>query len=454
MQYDVFICYSRKDTAVADRICQTFDAAGISYFIDRQGITGGMEFPKVLAPAIKNSEVFLLLASENAYSSPFTNREILFAFNKKKGEKLLPYIIDDSTLPDDMEFIFASTNWRTLREHPIEPVLVDDVLRLLGRERQQSSPTTSSDNTNVETITTTDDADSNSNPASDVPVWMEADKDTVANTDDADGNSNPASGAPVMMEGEGNTIANTDCADCNSKPASNVPVWMEGDTLVCVADGEEYRCKMVYVEGGTYMMGATAEQGKDAYDNEKPAHSVTVDGFYIGQTQVTQALWKVVMGRNPSYGKGNMKPVQDVSYYDCQEFVGKLNALTGRTFRLPTEEEWEFAARGGNNSQGYKYSGGNDLEAVAWYFGNGGGKVPPVGRAQANELGLYDMSGNVKEWCSSLWCRDYNSPRSGSKRVVRGGGWLNRARRCRVSSRNNSSPDTRLNDIGLRLVLQ
>ena len=144
MTYDVFISYSRKDTAVADRICAAFDRAGISYFIDRQGIAGGMEFPKILAPAIKESEVFLLLASENAYQSPFTTREILYAFNKKRGEKMLPYIIDGSVLPDDVEFVFSSTNWRTMREHPIDPVLVDDVLRLLGRPRRTQATSSSS----------------------------------------------------------------------------------------------------------------------------------------------------------------------------------------------------------------------------------------------------------------------------------------------------------------------
>ena len=135
MRYDVFISYSRKDTAIADQICAAFDKAGISYFIDRQSIGGGMEFPKVLAPAIRDSEVFLFLASANAYDSPFTNREILYAFNKKRGEKMLPYIIDSNPLPDDLEFVFASTNWRVQREHPIDTVLVDDVLRLLGRQR-------------------------------------------------------------------------------------------------------------------------------------------------------------------------------------------------------------------------------------------------------------------------------------------------------------------------------
>ena len=133
MKYDVFISYSRKDTAIADQICAAFDKAGITYFIDRQGIGGGMEFPKALAPAIRESEVFLLLASQNAYDSAFTDREITFAFNKKRGEKMLPYIIDDAKFPEHLELIFSSNNWRQLKLHPIETVLINDILQLLGR---------------------------------------------------------------------------------------------------------------------------------------------------------------------------------------------------------------------------------------------------------------------------------------------------------------------------------
>ena len=135
MKYDVFISYSRKDTAIADQICAAFDKAGISYFIDRQGIGGGMEFPKVLANNILDSQIFLFIASKNSYESLFTDREITFAFNKKRGEKLLPYIIDDAPFPKHLELIFASNNWRRLAEHPIEPVLIDDVFRLLGKEK-------------------------------------------------------------------------------------------------------------------------------------------------------------------------------------------------------------------------------------------------------------------------------------------------------------------------------
>ena len=152
--------------------------------------------------------------------------------------------------------------------------------------------------------------------------------------------------------------------------------------------------KMVKVAGGTFQMGATSEQGSDAFDDEIP-----IPDYYIGQTEVTQELWEAVMGSNPSYFKGdNQRPVENVSWKDCQEFIEKLNRLTGKNFRLPTEAEWEYAARGGNKSRGYKYSGSDNPDAVAWYKDNSRGETHPVAQKQSNELGLYDMSGNVCEW--------------------------------------------------------
>ena len=135
---------------------------------------------------------------------------------------------------------------------------------------------------------------------------------------------------------------------------------------------------MVYVSGGTFTMGATSEQGSDAWDNEKPAHSVTLSGYYIGKYEVTQELWEAVMGSNPSYFKGDNLPVERVSWNDVQEFLRKLNAMTGKRYRLPTEAEWEFAARGGNSSRGYKYSGSNSLGSVAWYTDNSGNRTHAV----------------------------------------------------------------------------
>ena len=219
--------------------------------------------------------------------------------------------------------------------------------------------------------------------------------------------------------------------------------------------------EMVWVRGGTFRMGATSEQGSVAYSVEKPVHSVTLSSYYIGKTEVTQALWKEVMGSNPSYFKGDNLPVENVSWNDCQEFIRKLNALTGRNFRLPNEAEWEFACRGGNNSRGYKYSGSNYIDNVAWYSGNSGNKTHPVATKSPNELGIYDMSGNVYEWCSD-WYGDYSSgaqtnpkgPYDGSRRVNRGGGWYYYgAWCCRSSYRYGSGPVYRSSYLGLRLAL-
>ena len=214
------------------------------------------------------------------------------------------------------------------------------------------------------------------------------------------------------------------------------------------------------VKGGTFTMGATAEQRGDAYDNEKPAHRVTLRDYYIGKYEVTQEEWQAVMGTNPSDFKGNNNPVENVSWNDCQEFVKKLNQLTGLKFALPTEAQWEYAARGGNQSKGYKYSGSNNIGDVAWYKGNSGNKTHQVGTKQPNELGIYDMTGNVWEWCND-WYGDYRSsaqtnpvgPSSGSSRVLRGGGWGSNARGCRVSYRFNFNPSSRYYYYGFRVVL-
>ena len=218
--------------------------------------------------------------------------------------------------------------------------------------------------------------------------------------------------------------------------------------------------KMITIQGGTFTMGATSEQGSDADDDEKPKHSVTLSDYMIGETVVTQALWEAVMGSNPSKFKGSQIPIEEVSWDDCQMFIKKLNQLTDMQFRLPTEAEWEYAARGGQKSQGYKYAGSNILDNVAYYQDYTDWATHPVKQKKSNELGLYDMSGNVWEWCQD-WYGDYNSsvqtnpigPSSGRFRVLRGGSWRNLATSCRVANRNYSSPDYHNSGLGLRLAL-
>ena len=242
--------------------------------------------------------------------------------------------------------------------------------------------------------------------------------------------------------------------------------------------------EMVKVEGGTFTMGATAEQGSDYDSDELPTHQVTLSDYYIGKYEVTQQLWEYVMsysgtcadgssmsayasdvwlGSDPSssYGVGDYYPAYYVSYYDIVDiFLPRLNKITGRTYRLPTEAEWEFAARGGKQSKGYKYSGSDNIGDVAWYYENSGSKTHQVGTKEPNELGIYDMTGNVWEWCGD-WYGSYSSsaqtnptgPSSSFLRVLRGGSWSSYARSCRVSDRNYHYPSYRYDFDGFRVVL-
>ena len=271
---------------------------------------------------------------------------------------------------------------------------------------------------------------------------------------------------------------------------------MRKDEETFTVNGVSFTMKLV--EGGTFQMGATSEQGSEADSDEEPVHNVTLSSYYMGETEVTQALWKAVMGNNPSNFKGDNLPVEQVSWNDCQEFIRKLNQKTGKNFRLPTEAEWEYAARGGAKTS--LYNGENiiirgknnspNLDALAWYGGNCGrnytrgegcdvsngydisgwdekqysdskGGTHPVKKKQPNAYGLYDMLGNVWEWCNDWYGSDYygksssvnpQGPSSGSNRVLRGGSWNNRARNCRVSYRSYN-PGNKRNNYGFRLAL-
>ena len=244
---------------------------------------------------------------------------------------------------------------------------------------------------------------------------------------------------------------------------------------------------MMVLPSGTFYMGATEEQGSDATNNEKPAHRVKLSSFSIGVTEVTQELWQAVMGSNPSwfngtgvgesgpmhpdedYGVNLQRPVEMVSWEECQEFITKLNQMTGKTFRLPTEAEWEYAARGGN-SQGHKYAGSDYIDDVAWYYDNAvyyqGAPSPNYGTntvatKAANEFGLFDMTGNVQEFCQDWYDPNYytyspfenpTGPDSAYGHTVRGGAWNNRANICRVSYRNTTSPTDKQSNLGFRLA--
>jgi formylglycine-generating enzyme required for sulfatase activity len=230
--------------------------------------------------------------------------------------------------------------------------------------------------------------------------------------------------------------------------------------------------EMVPVEGGVFLMGG------GEYDRERPIHQVKVGSCYIGKYPVTQRLWQAVMGDNPSFFKGENRPVEMVSWNDAQNFFKVLNKIgsvqdflqnmagPGAGFRLPTEAEWEYAARGGTKSQGFQYAGSDKLAEVGWFFENSYGETKPVGLKQANELGLFDMSGNVWEWCWDWYDDQYyrkcageglvldpRGPAEGSTRVLRGGSFFYYPGLCRCTDRFSDHPDYRISSIGFRLAV-
>ena len=225
--------------------------------------------------------------------------------------------------------------------------------------------------------------------------------------------------------------------------------------------------EMVHVSGGTFTMGSNTSRGlKVNYDASQPEHQVSVSDFYIGRFEVTQAQWRAVMGESPSHFIGDSLPVEQVSWDDAQRRCAMLSQMTGYRFRLPTEAEWEYAARGGNLSKGYTFAGSNDREDCAWYCVNSGGRTHIVGQRQPNELGIYDMSGNVAEWCID-WMMPYTDmlgessdvlvnprgPRNGDSRVLRGGHYNSTSPGCTVYDRGWYLPTGRYEFYGLRLVM-
>lgn len=271
------------------------------------------------------------------------------------------------------------------------------------------------------------------------------------------------------------------CGNKEGIPSKDGSVVQSVESVVQIT-ANDISFNMIKVEGGTFTMGATSEQ-KNFDSDEKPTHQVTLSSYYIGETEVTQALWQAVMGntvhdqkdkRNNLYGEGDNYPMYYVSWDDIQDFICKLNEITKMNFRLPTEAEWEFAARGGNKSNHTMYCGSNELYKVSWYNLTSGRKVHPVKSKNANELGIYDMSGNVWEVCQD-WYNNYNSdaqknpsgPDSAVRRVWsnfhwfdiedsrvrRGGGFYDIPEECRLSNRGYVTPEKRLCDLGFRLAL-
>lgn len=417
---ELFISYKRTDKEKVFRLKDEIERqTGLSCWIDLEGIESDAQFANVIISAINKAQVFLFMYSRSHaeiadFDNDWTVREINFA--QKKGKRIVFLNIDGTPLTDWFELMFGT-------KQQVDATSDEMVVRL----------------------------------CKDLKKWISLPQSAQSNI---------------------------------SKPTSNLhPQSINNANKQFKVRGVNFN--MIFVEGGTFQMGATSEQGDYAGDDEKPAHSVTLSDYWIGETVVTQKLWKAVMGENPSNFKGSKLPVEWVSWDNCQKFVDKLNALTeesrplGTKFRLPTEAEWEYAARGGKYKEGYRYSGSDDIDQVAWYFENSrfynpdmkdkianifgvnrksGRCTHDVKTKEANALGIYDMSGNVSEWCEDYYDSDYYSNSlvinplnkygdSNSLRVKRGGSWRSGEKGCCVFNRMCDYPYSHSLWSGMRLVL-
>lgn len=376
-RYDVFMCYSNRDRNVASKLLNTLELFGLRVWFDLNEFSTGEDFARIMTDAINNSRILLYLGSVNSYSSSWTNKELMFAIEKRKI--IYPVLIDNTSMPSHIELLLCHLNWYDYGDAASKMNLFHDLQERIN------------DNSTID-----------------------------------------------EMSG------------------------IESLKIMAL----DYQIVMMRVEGGLFTMGATFQQGGDNED-EWIVHNVRLDSYYISQLTVTQRLWNTIMGTKESRlhntnDNNNSYPVVNVSWYECVEFIERLNALTGKEFRLPTEAEWEYAAKGGINGRmnGYKYSGSNNLHNVSWNAENSGGQVQKVAQKEPNELGIYDMSGNVWEWCSD-WYAPYfkgqadnpQGPDNGEKKVCRGGSWSTKGRDCRISIRESEYPDEGSLDIGFRLVL-
>lgn len=513
-KYDVFVSYSRKDSDIVNHICKIMEQRQIRYYRDTTEIPGGSFFFEELADAITDSYVFLYIGSKNSYNSIYTPKEISFAIAEKKNI-IIPFLIDEEPLPRNLRLAFSDLNVRNIEEHKIETIvddIIDSVPRLkdISIIREEISEVSGlsyfphyrealANYEFAERYFYDDRYEKYINMRMAVAAnakysimrgyksrgeWllsmvMDGDSELQEAFDDSFEKNEQTKTIKRETElvelrkseiikkiQEGIPIVNIEFADEIMDNPDGV-VIVDGvsginpaiKTKLITFRGGEIR--MIHVDSGNFRMGASVQEGGDETD-EQITHNVRLSSFYISEVQITQKIWSLVMNNNPSEGEGAHFPVYNISWYDCQQFINKLNEITGLKFRLPTESEWEYSARGGRYGKvnGFKYSGGNDLFEVLWSLENSGNQVHPVASKRPNELGLYDISGNLWEWCSD-WYGEYPKeyltnpigPKTGDKRVCRGGSFANKGRDCRISKRESEFPDEKSTDIGFRLAL-
>jgi len=420
MKYDVFISYSSYNQKIVEAMCAYLEQHKVRCFVAYRDIPKGVVWAKAIVEALDQSKMMVVVFSEEFNMSDQVDREIELASEDKKP--ILTFRISDAMFEGAKKYYLKNINWIDAFPDPekVFDALLDNVYKLIGQPDGHKSE--------VDTA------------VSKMPYDQEVVAEPLC----------PCGSGKLFKDYHGKSLSSVSKGETDNNSQTQ-----DYRDFVLKVKGVEY--PMVFVEGGTFKMGS---DDSDAYDHEKPVHNVTLSSYYIGKYEVTQELWEAVMGSNPSHFKGARRPVERVSWDDCQVFIRKLNSLTGKNFKLPTEAQWEYAARGGKKSRGYKYPGSNTIGDVAWYGDNSRNETHDVGTKIPNELGLYDMAGNVWEWCSD-WFGDYSSssqtnpsgPSSGFRRVSRGGSWFNIAGYCCVSIRFDNPPVLGSGNRGFRLCL-
>lgn len=494
-KYDVFISYSRRDYVDENnniipgnpisKIKDYLRDSGISYWFDKDGIIHGDQFARVIVKNIKASRILLFVSSEHSNLSEWTCKEIATAKTYKR--KIIPFRIDNSDFNDAIMLYLADLDFIEYCDNPTLSLkeLVDSIIQykeehskkqqedalfsevtLLAKNAQKAIQVQVSVLTEVYKKLKTLGVSNKKCPVCQTMVSLDK---TFCNCcgfhfpmfygiSDLDKEIDQTylaimkglwmSVSPEITEVPQSTeVKNEEKKSKPRKPKKEKGVFYVG----------EVKFKMIPVEGGAFTMG-----------DEGHAHKVSVSSYKIGETPVTQELWNAVMGGNPSKYKGDKRPVEQVSWEDCRSFLKKLNQITGKKFRLPTEAEWEFAARGGNRTQNTDYSGSNNIDDVAWHnmncsekdeFGLNVGTHDVMAKIP-NELFIYDMSGNVWEWCAD-WFADYanhyeanpSGPTTGSGKVCRGGSWNSPSDFCKITNRNYGGIYKRDCAYGFRLAL-
>lgn len=439
-RYDVFISYSSEDQKTVEGICGYLERNGYQCFVAYRDIPSGVVWAKVIPDAIDASKMMVVVFSHSFNVSEQTDREIELA--SENHMPILTYRVADAKMTGAKKYYLKNLNWINAFPNPEKGFkeLLNNVEKLIS-----PSPLIAEESDKAETEYLTKET---------------AKKEQLGCEKLATKQRVPLKKnfLPWIIAGVIVMITLITLFVMLTLPKLK-PAVSQTDFVDLPIDVKGVSFVMKPIEGGTFKMGST---DSEACGNESPVHSVTVSAFYMGETEVTQALWNAVMDYNPSRFTGDNLPVEKVSYNEIvNDFLPKLNHETGKNFRLPTEAEWEYAARGGNRSSGYKYAGSNSVNDVAWYTvttkDNG---TRAVKTKLPNELGLYDMSGNVWEWCQE-WYSEYTQGSqinplglpSGSSRVLRGGSWDDGAKYCRVSHRYDFSPIYGGYRIGFRLVL-